>query len=81
MKEIHRSKMMLLFYDKQKRSKDVRINYVTQDGRRIQNLLVHVLGIEKKGTYIKVCLPNTENKEQRKLISALILDVDGVRIR
>ena len=81
MKEIHRSKMLDLFHGKDKQPKDVVIDYCTQDGRRIKDLTVRITSVQNKGQKINVVLPKTENTEHRTLRAALIMSVDGIRIR
>lgn len=81
MKEIHRSKMLDLFHDKNKQPKDVVIDYCTQDGKRIKDLTVRITSVQNRGQRINVVLPKTQNTEHRALRACLVLSVDGIRIR
>lgn len=73
--------MLMLFHDKQQKPKNVRINYCTQDGRRMKDVLVRITSVQDHGHHINVVLPETNDKEHRQLLDTLVLDVDGVRVR
>lgn len=79
--ELHRSKIQMLLHDRQGKPKPVRIDYCTQSGERLENLLVKVTSVTDHGHHIHVVLPETDNEQHRTLLDTLILSVDDVRIR